>query len=217
MPTTYVFLQRGLSSALVFACLAGTAAAQIAVPVNSTTNGTIAPAATNDSAPKVLPDYLIGPDDVLTIAVWGDKELSGDFTVRPDGKISLLLVNDVNAIGLTTEQLRETLNKLYTPFIEAPNVSVVVKALNSRRVFINGYVPRPGMYPLGSSLTVVQLIAIAGGLLDYADQRNVIVLRAEADAAGKPVSVRVNYEDISKGRNLSQNIALKPGDTVIVR
>ena len=167
--------------------------------------------------PKALPDYLIGPDDVLTVAVWGEKELSGDFTVRPDGKISLLLVHEIAAAGLTTEQLREILNKQYVPFIEAPNVSVVVKAINSRRVFVNGYVARPGPYQLGSGLTIVQLISVAGGLHDYADSKNIIVLRAEPDADGQPVSVRVNYDDISKGRNLQQNIALKPGDTVIVR
>jgi polysaccharide export outer membrane protein len=192
-------------------CLSGTAAAQIAPPVNTASNGAAAP------GPKALPDYLIGPDDVLQIAVWGEKDLAGDFTVRPDGKISLPLVNDVTAAGLTTEQLRESLNKLYQPLIEAPNVSVVVKALNSRRVFINGYVNRPGPYQLGSGLTIAQLISVAGGLLDYADTKNIIVLRAEPDAKGQPVSVRVNYDDISKGRNLTQNVALKPGDTVIVR
>jgi polysaccharide export outer membrane protein len=215
MRTRYCFLQRGLGAALALTCLAATAAAQITVPVNTTSNGTMAPIP--EKSPAALPDYLIGPDDVLTIAVWGEKELSGDFTVRPDGKISLQLVNEVAAAGLTTEQLREILNKQYVPFIQAPNVSVVVKAINSRRVFISGYVPRPGMYPLGSSLTVVQLISIAGGLLDYADQKNIIVLRAEPDAKGQPVSVRVNYEDLSRGRNLTQNVALKPGDTVIVR
>jgi polysaccharide export outer membrane protein len=216
MHTTCRFGRLVLGCLLLVGGVCGSAFAQITVPVNSTGNGTIAPVS-SEPAPRALPDYLIGPDDVLTIAVWGEKELSGDFTVRPDGRISLLLVNDIAAAGLTTEQLREILNKGYSPFIEAPNVSVTVKAINSRRVFINGYVPRPGMYPLGSHLTVVQLIAIAGGLLDYADQKNIIVLRAEPDEQGQPVSVRVNYEDISKGRNLQQNVALKPGDTVIVR
>jgi polysaccharide export outer membrane protein len=212
-----IHLLRPVVGCLLFVSTAfGTAAAQITVPVNSTSDGTIGPAP-NAPTPKALPDYLIGQDDVLTIAVWGEKELSGDFTVRPDGKISMLLVNEVSAAGLTTEQLREILNKGYLPFIEAPNVSVTVKAINSRRVFISGYVPRPGMYALGSNLSVVQLISIAGGLLDYADQKNIIVLRAEPDEKGQPVSLRVNYEDISKGRNLRQNVALKPGDTVIVR
>ena len=216
MRTTSRFTHVVFGCLLVVGGLCSSAAAQVTVPVNSTSNGTLGPVST-EPTPRALPDYLIGPDDVLTIAVWGEKELSGDFTVRPDGKISMLLVNDVAAAGLTTEQLREILNKGYVPYIEAPNVSVTVKAINSRRVFINGYVPRPGMYPLGSQLTVVQLISIAGGLLDYADQKNIIVLRAEPDDQGQPVSVRVNYEDISKGRNLHQNVALKPGDTVIVR
>ena len=216
MRKTLVLTRRVLTGTLLVASLSGVAYAQLPVPVNTTSNGTIAPLAV-EAAPKALPDYLIGPDDVLTIAVWGEKDLSGDFTVRPDGKVSMLLVNEVTAAGLTTEQLREILNKGYAPFIEAPNVSVTVKAINSRRVFISGYVPRPGMYPLGSHLTVVQLISIAGGLFDYADTKNIMVLRAEPDDDGQPVSIRVNYDDISKGRSLTQNVALKPGDTVIVR
>ena len=215
MSSTSMLTRRVFACALVLAGARGVANAQINVPVNPASNGALASA--KEPAAKALPDYLIGPDDVLTIGVWGEKDLSGDFTVRPDGKISLQLVNDISAAGLTTEQLREILNKQYTPFIEAPNVSVVVKAINSRRVYINGYVTRPGPYQLGSGLTIVQLISIAGGLLDYADQKNIMVLRAEPDANGQPVSVRVNYDDISKGKNLTQNVALKPGDTVIVR
>jgi len=216
MRTTASLTGQFLGCLLIVSAVGGSAFAQVTVPVNATTNGTIDPAP-EEPAPKALPNYLIGPDDVLTVAVWGEKELSGDFTVRPDGKISMLLVNEVAAAGLTTEQLREILNKGYSPFIEAPNVSVTVKAIHSRRVFINGYVPRPGMYSLGSNLSVVQLISVAGGLLDYANKKNIIVIRAEPDEKGQPVSVRVNYEDISKGRNLHQNVALKPGDTVIVR
>ena len=145
MRKTLVLTRRVLTGTVMVASLCGSACAQLTVPVNTTSDGTIAPVATKAGA-KALPDYLIGPDDVLTIAVWGEKELSGDFTVRPDGKVSMLLVNEVAAAGLTTEQLREILNKGYAPFIEAPNVSVTVKAINSRRVYISGNVPRLGMY-----------------------------------------------------------------------
>ena len=213
MRVTYLLAQRVCGCAVLLVAVLGGAAHAQTAPVTSASNG----GPTAGAVLKALPDYLIGPDDVLTVSVWGERELSGDFTVRPDGKISLLLVNDVAAAGLTTEQLREVLNKQYAPFITAPNVSIVVKAINSRRVFINGYVTRPGPYALGAGLTIVQLISVAGGLLDYADSKNIIVLRAEPDADGQPVSVRVNYDDISKGRNLTQNVALKPGDTVIVR
>ena len=165
-----------------------------------------------------VPGYVIGPDDVLNIALWKEGELSGDFTVRPDGKISMLLVNEVQAAGRTTEELREFLNKAYLPFIEVPNVSVTVKEINSRIVYITGNVPKPGPFKMPATLTIAQLIAIAGGLFDYADHKDVVILRAEVDASGQPVALHVNYEEITKGRNLSQhNILLKPGDTVVVR
>lgn len=158
-------------------------------------------------------DYVIGPDDVLGIVFWREKDLSGDVTVRPDGKITLPLLNDVQAAGLTPEQLREVLNKAAEAHIKVPEVTVVVKAINSRKVYIMGQVAKPGPYPLLGPTTVMQMIATAGGLHEFADADNITILRTEN---GKEVAFRFNYKDVQKRRNLKQNILLKPGDTIIV-
>jgi len=158
-------------------------------------------------------DYVIGPDDVLTVVFWREKDMSGDFGVRPDGKISLPLVNDVQAAGLTPDQLRLRITEAASNFIEDPTVTVVVKAINSRKVFITGQVNKPGPYPLSGPITVLQLIATAGGVLEYADTKNILIMRTDN---GRPVSYRFNYKDVMKRKNLKQNIELKAGDTIIV-
>jgi polysaccharide export outer membrane protein len=174
------------------------------------------PAAPNPAAPQGVPtpaDYVIGPDDLLTVVYWRDKELSGDVAVRPDGKISLPLLNDIQAAGLTPEQLRVAVTAAAGKFLEEPTVTVVVRQINSRRVYITGQVGKPGPYNLSGPMTVLQLIATAGGVLEYADTKNIVVMRTEN---GKPVSYPFNYKDVTKRKNLKQNIELKPGDTVIV-
>jgi polysaccharide biosynthesis/export protein len=212
-----------LEKARIFAiCLAfgAAAASAYAEPQNAGT----APAASNTAArpagAPALPagvsppsGYLIGPDDQLSIVYWREKDLSADVVVRPDGLISLPLLNDVQASGLTPEQLRAAITEGATKFVEEPTVSVVVKAINSRKVFITGQVAKPGNYPIGGPTTVLQLIATAGGIGEYADKGKVSIVRREN---GKDHSFRFNYEDVMKGKNLSQNIELKPGDTVIV-
>lgn len=188
---------------------AGTAAGQETSP--PATNG--APESTAPAGVAPPSDYVIGPDDVLTVIFWREKELSGDVGVRPDGRISLPLLNDVVAAGLTPEQLRVRLTEAADKYIEDPTVTVVVKQINSRKVFITGQVAKPGPYPLMAPTTVVQLIAMAGGVLEYADEKNITIMRTEN---GRPVSLRFNYKDVKKGKNLQQNIVLKPGDTVVV-
>jgi polysaccharide export outer membrane protein len=169
------------------------------------------------AAPTVPPpDFVIGPGDVLAIVFWREKDLSGDVRVRPDGRISLPLLNDVQAAGLTPEQLREKLIESAGRYLEEPNATVVVKEINSRQVFITGQVGKPGPYPLGAPTTVVQLISMAGGILEYADKENIIIIHAERRPDGEPWSHRINYLEVMKRRNLQQNIELKPGDTVIV-
>ena len=160
------------------------------------------------------PDYVIGPDDMLAIVVWRDKDVSTEVMVRPDGKISLPLLNDVQAAGLTPEQLRAAITTAAEKYMESPSVSVIVKAINSRKVFIMGQVNKPGPYVITTPTSVLQLIAIAGGLQEYADSKNIRVMRT--DTAGKAESFRFNYKDVAAGKNLAQNITLKPGDTVIV-
>ena len=158
-------------------------------------------------------DYTIGAEDVLNIVFWREPDMSAEVVVRPDGKISLPLLNEVVALGLTPGQLRATLTEQAKKLIADPNVAVVVKQINSRKVFITGNVERPGPYPLGGPTTVLQLIALAGGLREYADSKHIVIMRTEK---GVSVSLPFNYNDISKRKNLHQNVELKPGDTVIV-
>lgn len=164
-------------------------------------------------APAATPDYVIGPDDVLSIVFWQEKELSTEVVVRPDGNISLPLLNDLKAAGMTPHELRDRIVQEARRFVEDPNATVVVKQVNSRKVFITGQVHKPGAYPLTGPTTVVQLIATAGGLVEFANIKNILVVRHEN---GRQVPQRVNYKEILDLKNLAQNIALKPGDTVIV-
>ena len=157
--------------------------------------------------------YVIGPEDVLSILFWRDKDMSADVSVRPDGRITLPLINEVQAAGLTPEQLRDSLMTAAAKYIEDPNVTVVVKAINSRKVFITGSVAKPGAYPLTPNTTVMQLIALAGGLQEFADSKHIIVMRTEN---GRQVALPFNYKDVLNRKNLKQNIELKPGDTVVV-
>jgi polysaccharide biosynthesis/export protein len=156
---------------------------------------------------------VIGPDDQLAVVYWREKDMSADVVVRPDGMISLPLLNDITASGLTPEQLRAAITTNAAKFVEEPTVSVVVKQINSRKVYITGQVGKPGPYPLSGPTTVLQLIATAGGVAEYADKSKIVVIRNEG---GKQATFRFNYSDVMKGKNLSQNIELKPGDSVLV-
>ncbi|MBI2221559.1 MAG: polysaccharide biosynthesis/export family protein [Acidobacteria bacterium] len=163
--------------------------------------------------PPLPPDYVIGPDDLLAIVFWKESDMSAEVVVRPDGKIALPLLNDVVAAGLTPVELRDRLAQAAKRYLTDPTPTVVVKQINSRKVFITGQVEKPGAYPLTGPTTVVQLIATAGGLKEYAKSSHIVVMRA---AAGRQTARRFNYKDVLKGRNLRQNVELKPGDTVIV-
>lgn len=157
--------------------------------------------------------FVIGPDDVLDVLFWRDKDMSAEVVVRPDGKVALPLLNDVQAAGLTPNELRELLMKAAAKYVEDPNVTVVVKAINSRKVFVTGMVAKPGSYPLSAPTTVMQVLAMAGGIHEFADAKNIIVMRNEPSGQ---VAYRFNYKEVLKRKNLKQNIELKPGDTVVV-
>lgn len=175
-----------------------------------------APAATTTGAVEgITPpaDYVIGPEDVLSVFVWREKDLTADVMVRPDGRVSLPLLNDIQAAGLTPEQFRETVTKAAARYVEEPNVTIVVKEINSRKVFVTGEVEKPGTYPLLGPLNVLQLITLAGGLREYADAKNITIQR---NVGGSIQTLKFNYKDVIKGKRLEQNILLKPGDTVIV-
>jgi polysaccharide export outer membrane protein len=214
-----------LAGGLTAVVIAGTAmpcAAQTqAQPARPTTPAQAqAPARTSAPPPVVAapgvnvpPEFTIGADDVLSIVFWRDKELTAEVTVRPDGKISLPLLNDVQASGLTPSQLKDRIVDESKKYVEDPNVTVVVKQINSRKVFITGEVRKPGPYLLTGAMTVLQMISIAGGLADYAKPDKISVVRVEN---GKPVSFRFNYKQVIEGKKLNQNIELKPGDTIIV-
>jgi polysaccharide biosynthesis/export protein len=179
-----------------------------AQPPRNTTSADAAPVGV-----QVPSDYVIGPDDVLSILFWRNQEISGDVAVRPDGLISLPVLNEVSAAGLTPEQLRAKLTEQASKYFEEPNVTVVVKAINSRKVYITGMVGKPGPYPLSGSLTVLQLIAMAGGLHEFADAKNISIIRTDK---GRQIRIPFNYKDVLRGKNLKQNIELKPGDAVVV-
>jgi polysaccharide export outer membrane protein len=175
---------------------------------------TTAAAAVVPVRPATPNGYVIGVDDVLSILFWRDKDLSApEITVRPDGKVTLPLLNDVQAAGLTPEQLRDTVLDAARKYVEDPNPTVIVKEIKSRKVFITGQVEKPGPYPLNGTVTVLQLIATAGGLRDFADGKNISVIRVRD---GKQSVFEFNYQDLLKKRYLSQNIELTPGDTVVV-
>jgi polysaccharide export outer membrane protein len=162
---------------------------------------------------EVPNQYIIGPGDVLGVVFWREKELSGDVAVLPDGRITLPLINEVSAAGLTPEQLRSKLIEAARQFVTDPTATVVVRQVNSRRVFVTGMVAKPGQYPLYQTMTVLQLIATAGGLLEYAKGEDIVIIRTENTHI---VSYSFNYKEVTKKKNLHQNIDLKPGDTVVV-
>lgn len=161
-----------------------------------------------------VPDhYVIGPGDLLGIVFWREKELSGDVAVLPDGRITLPLINEMTAAGLTPEQLRASLIEAARQFVTDPTATVVVRQVNSRRVFVTGMVAKPGQYPLYQTMSVLQLIATAGGLLEYAKGEDIVIIRREPSQI---VSYSFNYKEVVRKKNLHQNIDLKPGDTVVV-
>lgn len=173
-----------------------------------------APPAGATAAVEVPPAYVIGPQDVLGINFWRDTDMTGDVTVRPDGRITLPLIGEIQAAGLTPEALKSRIMTAATKlFKEEPAITVVVRQINSRKVFITGMVAKSGDYSIPGRTTVLQLIAMAGGLHEFADAKNITINRTEN---GRQVSLRFNYKDVSKGKNLKQNIELKPGDTIIV-
>ena len=173
---------------------------------------TAKPAVPGTSVPTEA-GFTIGPEDVLGILVWRDQEMSGDVTVRSDGMISLPLIRDVKAAGLTPAELADRIQTAVREFVTDASVTVVVRQMNSRKVFITGEVARPGAYPLASSMTVMQLIAIAGGLNEFAEAKSISIMRAEA---GKTRTFPFDYKNVANGKKPAQNIVLKPGDTVVV-
>lgn len=163
-------------------------------------------------AAQVAPDYVIGPDDVLHIAVWKEADLTATLPVRPDGKISLPLLDDVQASGLTPKQLSDSITEKLKKYIADPRVTVVVNQINSKRVYLVGEVSHTGPMPMLANMTVLQAISSAG-LTQFANTKGIYVLRTEN---GKQQKMPVNYKKLVKGEQIEQNYLLKPGDTIVV-
>jgi polysaccharide export outer membrane protein len=159
-------------------------------------------------------DYVIGAGDVLAINVWNEDKVSRVLPVRPDGKISLPLVGDVEAAGLTSNQLRDSLGEKLKAYISNPSVTVIVQEVRSRRFNVVGEVAHPSEYELNRPTTVLDAIAMAGGLQEFANPKKIYVLRKRSN--GQPTKLPFNYKAVIKGENLEQNVNLEPGDTVVV-
>lgn len=155
-------------------------------------------------------EYTIGPEDILRVNVWKDEDLTTDAVVRSDGKISVPLIKDVQASGLTALELTEEITTRLKEFIPGVDVTVVVIQMVSNKIYVQGEVAEPGPQPLGGNLTVIQALALSGGLTPYADRRSIIILRASGE------KLNFNYDEVIRGQNLKQNIRLKRGDTIIV-
>ena len=156
--------------------------------------------------------YVIGPEDVLYIHVWREDALSRTVPVRTDGNISLPLIHEIKAAGLTPLQLEEAIAEKLKGFYENPNVSVTVLETNSFKVYVSGEVRTPGVYRLRSETSILQIIPMAGGFTDWAKQRKILIIRKEN---GKEKRFTVDYKKAMKG-DPSSNVILKPGDTIIV-
>jgi polysaccharide biosynthesis/export protein len=185
-----------------------------ALPAASSASDKTASDKATNAAPTSLagPEYVIGPEDVLHIAVWKENDLTATLPVRPDGKISLPLLDDVQAAGLTPKQLADSVTEKLKKYIADPRVTVVVTAINSKRIYLVGEVLHAGATPMLPNMTVLQALSSAG-LNQFANTKRIYVLRT---ANGKQQKLPVNYRKLVKGEEIEQNYILQPGDTIVV-
>lgn len=154
--------------------------------------------------------YKIGAEDVLTVRVWREPDLSGTFTVRPDGKITLPLAGEVVAGGLTPVELTKVVTDAYAKLVNGPEVILQVEAVRSKKYFLVGEVQRGGSFPLVVPTTVLEAINAAGGLREFANEKNIVIIRGSK-------RIKFNYKDVIRGKNLEQNVLLENGDHIVVR
>jgi polysaccharide export outer membrane protein len=185
-------------------CASGFAAAQSPAP---------APADSNSASKPHDDSFVIGNDDVLAINVWKEPDISRSIPVRSDGKISLPLVGEVQAAGMTPAKLEKEIAVRLKNYISEPEVTVMVQQVNSQKFNILGQVVKPGSYMIANSTTVLDAIALAGGFRDFAKKKSIYVLRQGPTGESR---IPFNYKDVSQGRNMAQNVKLEPGDTIIV-
>lgn len=157
--------------------------------------------------------YQIGPEDVLEINVWKEEGLQKEVLVRPDGKISFPLIGDVDVLGFTPDYVRQMVSKNLERYIPNPAVTVLVKKVAGYRIYVIGQVKKPGQYVVGHYLDVIQALAVAGGLNEFASEDDIKIIRREN---GKELIISFRYDEVKKGKKLHQNIILKSGDVVVV-
>jgi polysaccharide export outer membrane protein len=162
---------------------------------------------------KVGKDYVIGPDDVLDVSVWKEQELTRSLQVRPDGKISMPLLGDVQAAGLTPGQLGQSVSEKLRKYLTAPQVTVILTQVNSQRVYVTGEVTRPGAYPVLPGMTILQAITSAGGLTQFANSKKIFLMRDENHIQTK---YAFSYKEVLDGRKAEENLPVKAGDTIVV-
>ena len=205
-----LLLWMGLAATTLWSQASGTKpAASTAVRTESA--GSARPA-DEPQASNVPPDYVIGADDTLHISVWKEPDLSETLPVRPDGKISMPLLNDITAAGLTPLQLRDEITEKLKKYVSDPRVTIVVTGMNSRRIFVTGEVTHTGPMTLLPHMTMLQALSQAG-FTQFANTKGIYLLRNQN---GKQVKLPFNYKDVVKGNHPEQNIELKPGDTIVV-
>ena len=208
--TIFFFLAAGLAAAGVQAN-SGTYAAQDktegAKPSKNQAPGSPSQGPQGEAA------YKIGPQDMLQIDVWKEPEITRLVPVRPDGKITLPLLNDVQAAGLTPMELANVISEGLKKYINNPQVTVSVSTINSRRVYVTGEVTKPGAFAMLPNMTVLQALTSAGGFTQFAKIKSIYVLRVEG---GKQTKVPFNYKAVVEGKKPEENIELQPGDTVVV-
>jgi polysaccharide biosynthesis/export protein len=171
------------------------------------------PSTQAETKSAVQADYRIGPQDLLRIDVWKEPDISRTIPVRPDGKISLPLLNDVQAAGLTAMELAGAIREGLTKFITNPQVTVSVTEINSRRVYVTGEVVRPGAQPMLPNMTVLQALSGSGGFTQFARIKNIYVLRT---IDGKQTRIPINYKAVVDGKHPEENVSLQPGDVIVV-
>jgi len=177
--------------------------------VSSTGGKTVEPATSTNANT----DYRIGPQDVLRIDVWKEPDISRTIPVRPDGKISLPLMNDVHAAGQTAMELAALIREGLSKYINSPQVTVTVTEINSRRIYVTGEVMRPGAQPLLPNMTALQALTSSGGFTQFAKTKSIYILRTEG---GQQVKHPFNYKAVLDGKHPEDNIQLQPGDVIVV-
>jgi len=187
--------------------VAATFAAQNSGGQAEPSNTSTAQTAEND------PSYKIGAQDVLNISVWKEPDLTQTVPVRPDGKISMPLLNDVQAAGLTPTELRDHIAEALKKYVTDPVVTVIVTQINSERVYITGEVTHPGAFPLVPGMTILQALSSTGGFTNFANTKKIYMFRM---VNGKRVDFPFNYKDVIHGKKLDENVVLQAGDTIVV-